>query len=234
MPPYPACQPPGRGASRPTARLPDARSAWQLQNHLGDLSGCDGGRGQVWVSAIRAAQISTWLTMRACPAPGSRSMLTCGRSASARAASSFGSKGSLSAAMSSATGTETFRSSSSLRGFNSGKPGAWSRYAWSCQRPANLHPAYGDQQAPDGARWRTFGLLVRLLARSGRRGREFKSPPPDRMQRAWSQALSPRPVAVLLAARSRFHRAFIAGAAPRYLAPIAAAAASLSSVTTWA
>ena len=30
------------------------------------------------------------------------------------------------------------------------------------------------------------------------------------MQRAWSQALSPRPAAVLLAARSRFHRAFIA------------------------
>jgi hypothetical protein len=27
---------------------------------------------------------------------------------------------------------------------------------------------------------------------SGRRGREFKSPPPDRMQRAWSQALSAR------------------------------------------
>jgi hypothetical protein len=28
---------------------------------------------------------------------------------------------------------------------------------------------------------------------SGRRGREFKSPPPDSMQRAWSRALSPRP-----------------------------------------
>ena len=74
---------------------------------------------------------------------------------------------------------------------------------------------------------RVVAQLGRAL-RSGRRGREFKSPPPDQMQRAWSQALSPRLVAVLLAARSRFHRAHRAEAAPRDLAPIAAAAASLS------
>ena len=38
-----------------------------------------------------------------------------------------------------------------------------------------------------------YGLVGRWLVRSGRRGREFKSPPPDWIERAWSQALSPRP-----------------------------------------
>jgi hypothetical protein len=35
-------------------------------------------------------------------------------------------------------------------------------------------------------------LVVSPLARSGRRRREFKSPPPDSGERTWSQALSAR------------------------------------------
>jgi hypothetical protein len=38
--------------------------------------------------------------------------------------------------------------------------------------------------------WVVYGLVGGVAARSGRRGREFNSPPPDTTERAWSQALS--------------------------------------------